>query len=166
MIKNKNIFYSNLKVVPLGSRLKRNDKSIIFDETINAPSSEHLNVAIKMDIEGAEYEIFDSSLVNFEEFAIIIVEFHEINRNLEAFNKIVDNLSHHFVISNAHVNNYGPISDAGVPSIIELVFVNKVFACNYTNVSSIPSPLDRPCCIYKPEIHYAYDKNRSSGAAE
>jgi hypothetical protein len=166
MIKNKKIFYSNSKVVPLGSRLERNNKSIIFDETINAPSFEHLNAAIKMDIEGAEYEIFDRSAVNFDKFAIIIVEFHDINRNLEVFNKIVDNLSHHFVISNAHINNYGPISDGGVPSIIELVFANKVFARNYSNVSSIPSPLDRPCCIYKPEIHYVYDKNRSSGAAE
>lgn len=157
MIKNEKIHYYNRKVIELGSRANKKSKTVIFDQTLNRHNQKFLNTGIKMDIEGSEYAILDKSEANYKDYCFIILEFHDIGNNLSSFEKIVSNLSVHFVIANTHINNYGKVNTYGIPSIVELVFVNKSLSHNDSYVHSIPSNLDKPCCIRVPDFHYAWD---------
>lgn len=92
------------------------------------------NIFLKMDIEGAEYpwllQIEEEQLNKIKQIAI---EFHGITDNswhsnytekIKCFNKLSKT---HYII-HAHGNNYGDAVN-GIPSVIELTYVNK----NYFN---------------------------------
>jgi hypothetical protein len=163
MIKNEKIHYYNRKVIGIGSGSNRKSKTIIFDKSIKTSNIYFLNTGIKIDIEGYEYIILNKSEIDFKDYAFIIIEFHDIDNNLDLFKKIVSNLSVNFVIANTHINNYGQVSSKGIPSIVEIVFVNKSLSHHNSYVQSIPSNLDKPCCMRLPDIYYAYDGDNSDG---
>ena len=164
LISTKKIAYRNFKVLPLGSNLWQKGKTIIFDDTIETVKFKHFEAGIKMDIEGHEYLIFDQAKVDFLKIAFIIIEFHGIGSNYSLFKRVIKKLQTNFVITNIHINNYGSISDIGIPSIVEISFVNKALIGEYSYADFIPSSLDRPCCIRKPEIRYQYKSKEESTA--
>ena len=92
----------------------------------------HRHIFLKMDIEGAEYpwlqSVSSQQLGNFKQ---IVIELHGIINdgwNCSHSNKIrcLQKLARTHYLVHAHGNNYGPVVD-GIPDVIELTYVNKLY---------------------------------------
>jgi hypothetical protein len=83
-------------------------------------------VVLKMDIEGAEYELIPDIVSHQRWFGCVVVEFHALNRKASMFNLSVEALLEHFRIVHIHGNNYSACDPANdFPNAVEVTFVNK-----------------------------------------
>jgi hypothetical protein len=83
------------------------------------------NYILKCDIEGGEYDLINDIIVNYEIFALLIIEFHDIlNPNIN-FSRCIEELNSFFSIVNININNNSICKDSNYPTVIELTFVNK-----------------------------------------
>jgi len=116
---------------------------------------------LKMDIEGAEWEVFDSMPPEIPGlFRQILVEFHGCNhyhnpawreRAARVFQKITT--THHLI--HVHGNNYMPTFSAGVrefPCDLEMTFALKSAYDFSVSDEKFPGPLDRPCKPGLPDL--------------
>lgn len=76
---------------------------------------------LKLDIEGGEYEVLDMIIDNKLKFNTIIIEFHDVERNLNILKDFVKELS--FNIVNVSINEVG-ITKTNFPNLLEITFVN------------------------------------------
>ena len=82
-------------------------------------------ILLKVDIEGDEYKIL-SFLENYKNLIhILIIEFHNIDKKRIIFKKNVIFIKNFFNIVHIHGNNSAPLCRDGLPSVLELTFVNK-----------------------------------------
>jgi hypothetical protein len=117
----------------LSSVKKKN--STTLDEWINTKIPNYQDdLILQIDIEGAEYEVFNN-LQNFylKKFRIIVIEFHFLNNLIlknkfykinNTFEKILD----FFYIVHAHPNNASILSkyhDMLIPNTLEVTFIRK-----------------------------------------
>jgi len=91
--------------------------------TINKILKAHQNVILKIDIEGDEYKTLDQILDNSDKINTLIIEFHDIHKNI---NKIGDFIgkSKKLKLIHIHANNYAGLNSDGDPNVIELTFAN------------------------------------------
>lgn len=116
-----------------------------------APDSDRL--LLKVDIEGAEWEMFDAATVaELARFAQIVVEFHHLHRVLDPAwraraERVLRKLRARFEVVHVHGNNAGPhalIGQVPVPDIIEVSYARSAtYRCEDTD-EIFPTPLDRP----------------------
>ena len=119
------------------------------------------DLLLKIDIEGAEWEIFftiDDRILG--QFRQIIGEFHAFyrigqtawrRRMLRAFEKLTKT---HCVV-HVHANNYGKlvhIGDVTLPEVLEITFVRRKDYHIRESNEQFPTELDRPCNPGAPEI--------------
>lgn len=149
---HRNIHYRPYKLTKISGKeneidIKYLGKEIGFSESI-----------IKMDVEGSEFDVLNVENFKYIESAqIIIVEFHDCVRRELAFYHILNLFESKFYIVNTHINNFGKISQDGIPDVIELTFLNRKFApANLKLVKKIPNDLDRPSDTTKAEIVHIY----------
>src|SRR3546814_17298787 len=64
------------------------------------------NILLKIDIEGAEYEILDAIVVNRKSFVACVIEFHLIDRHHDDLEKFISAMSDDFVVVHFHANNF------------------------------------------------------------
>ena len=83
------------------------------------------NIFLKMDIEGGEYEWIP--VANMNKFAQIVIEFHNINSNQTILSNYFQHINETHYLIHAHGNNYGGISENGMPHVIELTYLHKKF---------------------------------------
>jgi hypothetical protein len=113
-------------------------------------------VILKMDIEGDEYLILEYIMDVCNHFSCLIVEFHDVDKQIDWFLGIISKLKENFFISNIHFNNYTQL-EGSVPKTVEVVFAHKIYQSNsLVPANKIPSYLDNPNTPSKPEIHYIY----------
>lgn len=109
---------------------------------------------MQIDIEGYEYETILStpeSLLN--QFRIMIVEFHELDKLFDAFDftlisSCFEKLLHSFHVVHIHPNNTSEVVEHGeiaVPAVMEFTFLNKRRAKRKTAQTAFPHPLDVDC---------------------
>jgi len=114
------------------------------------------DLILKMDIEGAEWEVLVSANVNLlARFQQIVIELHGIHnfREDSQFSKIVTSLkklSTNHKIVNIHANNWGEfeiISNCATPDVLEVTYVRiDSLGINASNRSNAISPdLNKPC---------------------
>jgi hypothetical protein len=91
--------------------------------TINKILEAYQSVLLKVDIEGDEYKILDQILDNSKKINTLIIEFHNIHKNL---NKIEDFIikSKELKLIHIHANNFAGSNKDGDPNVIELTFIN------------------------------------------
>lgn len=149
MIRVKRLHYKRRTLVV--ERRKRNQIDLVsLSRNIKFESA-----MLKVDIEGAEYACLQNISV-MKSLNQVIIEFHEIDRNLEKFKKIVKDLQSQFSIINLHVNNFGYITE-GIPSTIELTFLNKkLIREGNLPVERIPSDIDQRNSLRFPEVTFHY----------
>lgn len=84
------------------------------------------DVFLKMDIEGAEYDVTEDIICCQDRIRCIAAEFHDLDERTEEFNVCMQALSSHFFVVHVHGNNgasYDLKND--FPSTIEMTFVNR-----------------------------------------
>ena len=97
------------------------------------------DIFLKIDIEGNEYEILPEVTKYSEKIISLIIEFHDIDSNLDKIEKFI--IENKFLkLIHIHANNYKDINTNGNPNDIELTFVNK----NKINISNERSQKSYP----------------------
>ena len=110
---------------------------------------------LKMDIEGAEYDVVPQVAEAHAVFAALVLEFHTTSKKAERFAESLELLGPHFAIVHAHANNYAGIDPAsGVPEAVEITFAHRALLSG----SEPPSPhtyprpgLDHPNSASRPD---------------
>lgn len=127
----------------------------------------HQDYILKMDIEGSEWDFFDSAeSSDIEKFRQIVIELHwlsnlqkddEMSKKIESvLSKI--NKTHKLVL--IHGNNHSPLFSYGkliIPDVIEALYLRKDsynFVDQDAEFFDHPESLNVPCASYLPEIDY------------
>jgi hypothetical protein len=81
---------------------------------------------VKIDAEGAEYQVLDDILADAGNIAGIALEVHDLGNRGGECEQLLRRVSDSFAITHLHGNNCAPlIGSSGLPSVLELTFVNK-----------------------------------------
>ncbi|MEE7459900.1 hypothetical protein MFUR16E_00340 [Methylobacterium fujisawaense] len=108
---------------------------------------------LKVDIEGAEWDVFSSIDVDFlKTFRQIVCEFHQISdmAKVDKFEKMfgaICNLTTHHSVVHVHGNNYARwavIGGVAVPDVLEITFFRNGDKELEPNYSAFPSQFDQP----------------------
>jgi len=119
------------------------------------------DLVLKMDIEGAEWDVLDhSSSVSLSRFSQIICEFHGLARLYEGpFHaralRVFQKLAQDFAVIHVHANNNGDLcnlANIAVPSTLEISFANRKRYSFTATDETFPTPLDAPNNPGSPEI--------------
>jgi len=112
--KNKNKHYE----------LKISNENIKNKEiTINKILTDHDNLILKIDIEGDEYNILKQILNNSKKINTLLIEFHDIQKNMNLIKEFIEQSSDLKLI-HIHGNNHSCVDKNTDPNIIELTFTN------------------------------------------
>jgi hypothetical protein len=123
--------------------------------------SDESDLILKVDIEGAEWEVFDSaSEMTLSKFSQIICEFHGLSRlrrpDFRArVRRVLEKLDRVFAPVHVHANNYGGLSilaNIPVPRHLEISFANRLRYDFADCEETFPTPLDVPCAPFLNEI--------------
>ena len=103
------------KIVPS----KKNKKNQI---TISEAVGKNKDIVLKIDIEGDEYKVLNEIDKNINKINLVIIEFHEIKKNIKKIEKFIKKTK----LRNIHINanNYGKVDNNGVPQVIEMTLIN------------------------------------------
>ena len=100
----------------------------------------YTNIFLKIDIEGSEYRILETLLLNQSRICGLVIEFHDIDLHLDKIDKFIRDFSLNLV--HIHANNCGDlILESSMPLVLELTF------SKYSSASiqrSLPHELDNP----------------------
>jgi len=103
-------------------------------------------MALKIDIEGDEYSCLQTLKDEISQLELLIVEFHEVGKNYLAFSELLSKLGNDFNIAHIHANNFGGITNLGLPQVLEMTFVNKRYEHRGELRVRLPlEKLDSPC---------------------
>ena len=92
------------------------------------------NVVLKVDIEGDEYKILNDIKKNSKKIIFLIIEFHNIHKNLVKIKKFLDNLD--LKVIHTHANNYGGINKKNIPKVLELSLINSTCLSSSQKIKS------------------------------
>ncbi len=110
-------------------------------------------IFLKIDIEGWEYRILDSLFAHQNRITGMSIEFHDCDLHLEKIKSFVENIA--LPIVHIHANNFAPLSDNGLPLVLEISFSSG--ASITTEKCSYPRPLDMPNNPATEEIELSFD---------
>jgi len=117
-----------------------------FSININQILKNKKNVLLKVDIENAEYKILTQIIENSEKINCLIIEFHNIKKNI---NKIADFIKKNKFLKliHLHCNNIRQLDKYNFPYAIEMTLINKkkINLSNKKTIFSYPiKELDYP----------------------
>ena len=92
-------------------------------------SLKHHNIFIKIDIEGDEYRLLETLILNQDKFTGLVIEFHDCDIHIKKIENFIKNFNLRLI--NVHGNNFAPINlDKGLPLVLELSFSNHSITDN------------------------------------
>ena len=109
-------------------------------------SKNYKNIILKCDIEGGEYEIMNELTKYNKKISCILVEFHQIDKNIKNFKDIINNLLNFYTIVHLHGNNHDSLIEGlNIPKTLEITFVKNDFLNTDEYVTKFPNIfLDNP----------------------
>jgi hypothetical protein len=113
-----------------------------------AGSGDTHSVFLKVDVEGAEYDLVAELVDRHAAIGCIVAEFHHIGRKTDAFNRAIARLLERFRIVHLHGNNYSAY-DARIdfPDAVEITLIHASLLRASAEPLTRPLPradLDRP----------------------
>ena len=139
-VNSKNVFFNKKEIV----KEKKNQNEINLNEIFQ--SIFFKKAILKCDIEGSEYEILQDIITHSEKIICILIEFHNIDQNIEKFKKSMNKLCEIFSIVHLHGNNHEPLLEGiNIPKTLEITLVKKKFVNETKFVNKFPiKDLDSP----------------------
>ena len=127
---------------------------IIKDHFFNEES-----LFLKIDIEGFEYEILDDIINHKNKIQGIVIEFHEVTKNLNKIKDFIEKLNPELYLVHLHGNNYSIKDKDQFPQAIELTFSkNKLHSIDKKNNKVYPlANLDYPNSKRSPDIKITFN---------
>jgi hypothetical protein len=117
------------------SKIKEINVTEIFQEFVN---SENSKIFLKIDIEGSEYEIIEQIMNYHKQIKIIVIEFHDIVRKVEEFEKLLILIKSKYSLIHTHINNNGALNNDTIPEVCEFTFISNVDFQGILKVDKIP----------------------------
>jgi hypothetical protein len=116
-------------------------------------------IFLKIDIEGSEYDILDEILVYSKSIQGIVIEFHDITKNLDTIIRFINKLKSELSLVHIHANNYSVKDLDKSPEAIELTFSKKTLHSeNQVNNKEYPlQNLDFPNSKRSPDIKINFE---------
>jgi hypothetical protein len=112
-------------------------------------STKHKNIFLKIDIEGSEYRLLNTLILNQDRISGLVLEFHDCDLHINSIKTFIENFSLQLV--HIHANNFAPIRlDDGLPLVLELTFSKYSKVLNETY---LPHKFDMPNDKNRPEIN-------------
>lgn len=133
-----------------------------YSDQLKRLKLEDKKIFIKMDIEGAEFDVFDDILKHTHNITGIVLECH-MNRKLHKAEKLLSQLNKDFVLLHVHGNNYclsnsftSKNAIGSIPYIIELTYINKNLISSYeiSQNQKHPKKIDQPNCPDRPDFDF------------
>ena len=90
--------------------------------TITDAIGNNKDILLKIDIEGDEYKVLSEVDKNFNKINLVIIEFHDLQKNLKKIKNFIKKTK----LKNIHINanNYGMVDVNGIPQVIEMTLIN------------------------------------------
>ena len=90
--------------------------------TISDAIGNNQDILLKIDIEGDEYKVLSEVDKNFNKINLVIIEFHDLQKNLKKIKNFIKKTK----LKNIHINanNYGMVDVNGIPQVIEMTLIN------------------------------------------
>ena len=90
--------------------------------TITEAIGDNTDIVLKVDIEGDEYKVLKEINKNFDRLNLVIIEFHNLKKNLIKIKDFMKQTK----LRNIHINanNYGMVDFNGIPQVIEMTLIN------------------------------------------
>ena len=132
----------------------RDSKHITFDDIVDGLLPKDCSrFFLKIDIEGDEYGILNDIRAVSDTLTGLVMEFHDVPGRVDEIRRFLADLP--LSLCHVHCNNYGGISDRGLPEAVELSFTAHEVggAC----VVALPSALDSPNAPHLPEIGISFE---------
>jgi hypothetical protein len=118
-------------------------------------------VFVKMDIEGAEYEVLPEVLRDASSLSGMIVEFHDCDVQWDSFAALMELAKRDFAIVHVHGNNWRPlIPGSTIPTTLEVTLMHRrLLAPGEERPAQASYPLaglDQPCHPGRPDypLHF------------
>lgn len=98
--------------------------SVTLRQALNACPGRSLFV--KMDIEGAEWQVLDSLIEAADRLVAVAIEFHDVNDHLEQLGTFLAAMgARGFAVVNTAANNVGGCSPEGIPVLVEVTLARR-----------------------------------------
>jgi hypothetical protein len=123
--------------------------------------SNNIDMILKMDVEGSEWDVFssidDDLLVRFSQIVIEIHNFESISDNTlySKMEKSLTKLQTYFAPVHIHANNFCDlfiIDGIFVPPVFEITYVARSKLGTRRSSKTFPTPFDQPNNINRPDI--------------
>lgn len=118
------------------------------------------NMILKMDIEGAEWDVFEEIETDIlKMFNQIVLELHNmtIMDDASKVKKVLNKLNMTHAVVHVHGNNYGAALSYGqglMPASLEVTYVNRdVYCVRKINKIELPIPIDERNCPERDEFY-------------
>lgn len=141
---------------------QRLSEGVSLASAVSGAAPEDSSVILKIDIEGAEWDVFaGATRGTLDRCAQIVCEFHGfgsvyIDGVFARMEKALLNLHTIFAVVHVHANNGGPWQDIGnvpFPSTLEVSFANRSRYKFQENDEIFPSELDGPNSALFPDLY-------------
>jgi len=116
------------------------------------------SIFLKVDIEGSEYKVISDIIKYQSKIEMIIIEFHDIKKNIKKFKKKILQLKNFFFIGHIHGNNHSTVNIFNFPDVLELTFLKKKYLPKKIVYNlQFPRPkLDYPNNKYKDDLKFVF----------
>lgn len=146
--------FSNKSLIHVRKEITRNqsskDKTNLLEIVKDLESKSFI---LKVDIEGAEYDIVEQIVLLNEKIPLLLIEFHETEKYRQLFVSSLEILKKNYILSHTHVNNYDGLSGDGIPKTLELTFCNRDYYSAEQKVIELPvAGLDQVSAPNRPDI--------------
>lgn len=96
-----------------------------LQKVFNRLNEKEKKIILKIDIEGYEYQIVPHLFNVKKEILMIVVEYHDIEKNILKFKKQILELKKKYNIIHIHGNNHANINKFGFPNVLEITLLKK-----------------------------------------
>ncbi len=146
--------FSNPSLIHIRKEITKNEssqsKTNLLEIAKNLGSAPFI---LKVDIEGAEYDIVEQIVHLNEKIPVLLIEFHETEKYRQLFESSLDALKQKYILSHTHVNNYDGLSGDGIPKTLELTFCNRDYYSAEQKVIELPvAGLDQVSAPNRPDV--------------
>lgn len=156
-IEHEKIAWQKKMIVP-----KPQDGCATISQTLeNAHVSKPETAILKIDIEGAEWDVFsEASPSDLACFTQILVEFHYFDhcnedRFLRRAHDAISKLAKQFGVFHVHANNWSPlveVSGVWFPGTLEVSFASRARYEFQPTDELFPTEIDQPCNPFLPDV--------------
>ena len=115
-MRKKNLFF--LK------KIGNHSNCVNIHEIVTTHIRKNDKIFFKIDIEGSEYEILDQIISHQDKIQGIVIEFHNVTKNLDVIKDFLNKINGNLSLVHIHANNYSVKEANQFPEAIELTISN------------------------------------------